>query len=485
MGKRVVVRAADVSSGRGVLTTLESSMTLQLTKATKQLQMPCSAAFMKLSSDGILYDLSDLDWHAVRDNDVLYASCGELGFTSTAKGSASLPIARQAPDLKLLQKCLTNGAWRQTPVPSQLSEAWPVFSTETCRRKHPMMHEWRGASPECLNKLHHPLVGTFDGVFAGTARHVSVAVLGDSVGSQLRVALKAAKSINPNLLGLDVVDLDKWGERGLSVIPSSVNGSRWILDSIRWPPAPASSKRLLLIGTGNWYNIKSVCKTTWDRKCERLRTYSAGKRNGSIATQEIVGSLDHDQPLKAPFTGTREHGSYSWARRYGGTLTVHEYRTDLQALIEALQAWKAVNPDVAVAWYEHAPQHFPGEPLVGPSGMACSVDAWPPFVSSHVQETCRNASVASDRHACIGWLRDWRNQVANPLMDASGIPMVPIAAALRDRGSLHVGSDHAAVTNAVGITGAILPDCTHWCHSSGATLFMAQASLNVASALLL
>ena len=55
-----------------------------------------------------------------------------------------------------------------------------------------------------------------------------------------------------------------------------------------------------------------------------------------------------------------------------------------------------------------------------------------------------------------------------PLLTAHGMPVVPLAAALGQRGELHPGGG----------------DCSHWCHASEASLHMARATLNVLAALL-
>jgi len=400
------------------------------------------------------------------------------------------------PLLTRVQHCLTNGRWLQsTTVQANFSE---------CGRGD---EEWHGDGDDCDGLLHHPLHGDFGGVYANADEPVLVTIRGDSIGGQIAAAISAVQQHNPHLRGLHVLPSTS---RTLAAIPSSVKGSRWILDGINWrvpdgrkdtQPRPRASRRLLIIGSGIWYNLKAYCEGTsatndgremrtcdkgfgspstssrttsvCDRKCDHL-LFQGRWRNETMKTAEVVANLNHDEPWSAPFTGSIEHGKYAWARRYAGTLTRTEYGHDLEALLEALTSWRNVadNKDVKVAFYETTAQHFVAEARA----TRCSQDPWPPLVNAAADRE-RFCDASLTPIACTHWIRDWRNIVARPLLRASRTPAIPLAA-LRNQSGLHrLSKDRHSQYEK-------LPDCTHWCARSAASLFLAQASLSVGAALL-
>jgi hypothetical protein len=443
------------------------------------------------------------------------------------------------------RRCLIHGHWQSkeaVPSPGGLLH-WGLLRSNSSLDYRIAMRcsdlvngvekeAWAADAERCHRHLHHPLDGTFDGVFADPSRPVVIHVLGDSVGGQLHDSLKRAQKVNPHLKGLSVMrNRDHYGRRGLAVIPSSVAGSRWVLDGVDWGPRASESRKLLLVGSGVWYNLKRPCSkgVAWDRKCTVI-FYQGKYRNESLSPQQVFADLDHDQPHKAPYITTLHHGTYAWARRYLGTLTHAEYGKDLAFFLEALLSWRQSHPDVDVAWFESTPQHFLGatrpdrsrvEPTSGRGGSlrslatrsVCSAEPWPPFLTTaedsarfcngsdavmaaSLAATGRLGLTAHDRQQpeqsdggaawrlCAQWLGNWRNVIANELVGRSGVPIVPLAAALQGRSKLHKGVHAEKHEGPAGAASASLPDCLHWCEISSATLFMAQASLNIGAALL-
>lgn len=138
------------------------------------------------------------------------------------------------PSVRIVQRCLEDGTWKATQT-QQLNLTAAIVDTNSphaCNKRRGGRNgldveraRWRGRLSECDRLLHHPILGHFGGVFSRPSAPVWIAVLGDSVGSQLRVALQNAKAANPvHLAALKVrsqtasasshPDISSWDEVG-------------------------------------------------------------------------------------------------------------------------------------------------------------------------------------------------------------------------------------------------------------------------------
>ena len=127
-------------------------------------------------------------------------------------------------------------------------------------------------------------------------------------------------------------------------------------------------------------------------------------------------------------------------------------------------------------WHEASPQHFkPGR------RDGCSSTAGP-WVAAN---TSRNARLSPTPAALCGTplttvaacarpdrLANWHDLVLADLLAAARVPLIPLRAALEQRGHDHVGTEKPTWS----------PDCTHWCQSSVAMLHISRAVLHVVAA---
>jgi len=425
-----------------------------------------------------------------------------------------------------VEQCLEHGSWHPASGKHAMRNLSILLSKESkylCsdRRQERLSlqrHQWTGDSNECAQLLIDPLSPELrlGNLTAGDKRlgtslaiaPVHIAFLGDSVGAQAIAALSAAINIKASLRRVRFVDKSSSFCRlncHLATIPSSQEGCLSLLDSIDWPssgrgsqarqngklpPADAqkgnspAARRVLLVGTGMWYNLKPYCNGTGGSLF--------GNAAGTPCQKTVLGhhvkpedlSLDHTDPLHThPRQFWRQYhrhfgmppwGWYSWGRRLQGTATIAEYESDVASFLDAALPW-ARNRSVHLIWMESTPQHFGTEARcqeVPASPM--EPGPWP----VQLEALCRRARGPSNRGdglrdgrelmatECQG---DWRNHMVRPLLRARGVPFVPLAAALSTRSHLHTGGSG---------------DCTHWCEGTEASLFMATALLNTIASVL-
>lgn len=273
-----------------------------------------------------------------------------------------------------------------------------------------------------------------------------------------------------------------------ATLPRTLSGSHALLEAI-FPPLPRSKhprqlrpfRRVLLAGSGAWYNLHPFCSNG----TSTLFTHSSanGKcvkkvANRIVHPEDII--LNHSHPwlswpigfterMKWPQSGhVPEWGWYSWGRRLCGTATAAEYGEDLQQFIMAAEAlgWtRTGRVDVhhpRLLWMETTPQHFAPDPSQGCQAAPRAPDQDLRRLPHSVERACRPPSQPN----CVA---DWRNTIANPLLRKAGISVVPLSEALSARADLHTA--HPG-------------DCTHWCDASEASLIMAHAVLTgIAAAL--
>ena len=354
--------------------------------------------------------------------------------------------------------CLERGRWEHGVAGTRnLTVLLSPSSKYLCidrraERLHLERRKWQGTSPLCKDIVEDPLESRFNGTFS--MQPVDIAFMGDSVGQQVQAALIAAVTANPHLAGrfrlastLSACKLTC----NLATIPRSAAGCRAVLDGIVWPdqgkhshatrradragdrragaPAP---KRILLAGSGMWYNLKPYCNGT-----------SAGLFGlGAKAACEhvIMGhhirpddlSLTDDKPLRLfprqfwrayhQHFGTPPWGWYSWGRRLKGTATIAEYRDDVRTFLDAALEWSRNNSGATIVWLESTPQHFAPPPADG--GVAVGGAAGGSRTPHH---SALAASPAMDEHerGSAGAARAGRGGVGRAGLTARGCQEAP------------------------------------------------------------
>ena len=396
-------------------------------------------------------------------------------------------------DLATTESCLHVGAWVPRTRPGRnLSRLYGDMATRfpervrnslksmACpeRRKEleVPIQRWRGV--DCSDaQVSDAFDGQFGGVFSNASQPVAIAVLGDSVGQQLRVALQLAQLHNRHLRRLTIAtdhSTQMWESLrplNLATIPRSEGGVLELLRSIVWP---ANHMRIVLAGSGVWYNLWPYCSGA----NISLFSQSSGQcglwTNGVEVTPDLV-QPNHERPQESYPRGwtpkmrswrsgyVPSWGWYSWGRRLQGTATAKEYGDDVSTFLRAAANWSTPAESAyernasSVVWFETAPQHF------SPSGGCSDEPGTPPGAGSSLPPAVKRACANADPD-CID---DWRNAIAMPLLRDAGMPIVPLAAALASRADLHTSNGG---------------DCTHWCEPSEATVTMAEAALNVVAA---
>jgi hypothetical protein len=413
--------------------------------------------------------------------------------------------------------CLERGRWHPASHVRSLRALASGRGRYACpeRRHHLVQRQvWRADACD----IHDPLAGDFGGAFSDRARPVHLALLGDSLGAQVKTAIEGAKSANPRLAHLHFVHGESHAEAtlhplNLATIPRAARGCESLFESIRWPNRGNSSSnessvgkrgdtpgaaaivpiRLVLASSGLWYNLKPWCNATERSLFGQFPRCTPAARNllgHTIRPADL--SLDHERPMEAqprqfagikplPRAGVPQWGWYSWGRRLQGSASLHEYAEDVATFLDVGVAW-AANHSATLLWMETTPQHFrndfapselappagtppPAQHANGSWGCQASANTWrtlvlgeapPPELDAH----CSRRAAPALLTECRG---DWRNHVARRLAAQRGVQVVPTAAALSSRAELHSG---------VG-------DCTHWCEPSEATLFLATTALNV------
>lgn len=391
-----------------------------------------------------------------------------------------------APEKSITRRCLLHGEWQPPPVeqgtaPSPTLGKWMhtrLSKHESLRCKASRAgvesRRWQGRDAGCDAVLHHPATGDFGGLY-NASNPIELVLLGDSMMRNLAVALSDLVQVNHHLRGLVVRPAGL-----LSIIPSSYGRCEQILRELPFKgQLSEGSRRVLLVGTGTWYNLLPLCL---------FPTLGGSMRRGIISEACPRWLADaRRKELKPNHTATAQpvhwshhgHGNYAYMRQAAGTTTISEYTSDVSTLLDAIDSWRAANPRARVAWIESSPQHFwpngTGLPdacntephvFMQPGGEAEGV--LPPAARELCASTLREPAALRDctRPAA---LHDWRNRVTAPLLAAHTLPVVPLFAALSARGEQHAQP------------GA---DCTHWCEASEANLHMVSATLNLLATLL-
>lgn len=225
--------------------------------------------------------------------------------------------------------CVESGQWQPSPTLRNLSVLISKSSKYLCAgerqaRLGVQRQQWE-VDDVAGCALADPLVSTFGGAFERTP--VEIAFLGDSVGSQAASALQAAvahnRHLQPHVRFVHPSASCKL-VCNLATIPASAIGCRRLLETIHWPPAEraagatrrasaasstshggmASSRarrvrRILLAGSGTWYNLKPYCNGTGGSLF--------GHSDDAPCQHTVMGhhikpadlKLDHEDPLKA------------------------------------------------------------------------------------------------------------------------------------------------------------------------------------------
>jgi len=389
--------------------------------------------------------------------------------------------------LEQLYSCLRTGDWfaiNQSETSRRLGTWLPTTVARErpgCRAGRARMEDrrWRGGHDGCDAALEHPAFGTFRGRFEGSGV-IQLVLLGDSLALNLASVLNDLLRANRHLRAIREPK-----HVPVAIIPSSEQ-CEGILRALPFSPVqPGGSdaeRHVLLISIGTWYNLLPTCyfRTSdgaWMRNT--LADYGTCPKWLARPSLRAAIRLNHSthatQPLHFKHFG---YGDYAYTRQASGSTTISEFAADVGTMLAAVNAWQGAASELRrVVWLESMPQHFgfgtdnstvcSAKPHVHmPPGAAAQAPLPPAARSLCAVPLRENATLRDcDRPEAI---HDWRNRVAAPLLTAHGMPVVPLAAALGQRGELHPGGG----------------DCSHWCHASEASLHMARATLNVLAALL-
>ena len=367
--------------------------------------------------------------------------------------------------------CWRPASWSQLEIPRNLS----TLHASCQREQGDSIERSRWSSPCDSSGSMDPLEDQYGGALAGRYGTIAVALLGDSVMKQVADALEVALATNPHLSRVRLVshqegdrDFVRMSALNLATVPRSVQGSRRLLNAIRWPTNATS--RVLLASTGVWYNMWPFCNGSRNTlfgisnatKCGRNQNCQFFGRDRLETNHEFPqwsfpkGFTERMKYYRSGFIPT--WGWYSWSRRYKGTATAREFGADVGTFLDAAESWRAQTPGARVVWMESTPQHFAADQSTGcqstPGTPMGGVQNGP---SPEVEAACASSE---GRAACIG---NWRNAIANPLVRARNVPIARVARALSTRADLHRAGAN---------------DCTHWRDCSEATLTLASVALD-------
>lgn len=406
--------------------------------------------------------------------------------------------------------CLHNGHWELQPNNRTLHEYirtkgkrvlahHALFGKQSCTRvdQQVQSHRWVPRNMGCDSFLERDAFeGKFGGVFADDMNPAAYMVLSDSTGRTLDTAIETIARVNPWLRGLLRAGSERIATRlmnplNFAVLPRSVNGTLRVLNAIEWPPNTTRSRRFILATSGNWYNMvppfyesEGTLAPQHDdppfTPCpganDTGKKESMCEPKGSLAES----SLDSGYVAKACHGsdgcayGAVQWGWYAWSRRFLGSLSPVDYARDLNTFVRATRLYR----EATIVWVEPTPQHcskrcISSEEECSPypffagnqSEADVSTKAWQlicPGLESHTYDAVSSAG-------CQVNMSRWRYLIAAAELRNSGLPVVPIEAALSTRGDLHHIGDSM--------------DCTHYCHLSEGGVHIASAALSVLAAL--
>ena len=241
-------------------------------------------------------------------------------FGSHAEQAASAESA-----VKQAQDCLRDGAWVLQPDTATLNQshafasAWQQLDRRKQHREQldkgvwcndsriRSMHVWNGKHERCASALQNALLDAFDGAFDGSTQEVSLFVLGDSIGEQIRAALRVLMLANPKLGGLRLASWDRShaeiSTRG-KFIPASVQGNLDYLNNIEWPQPNRSGRaqvHVVLAQMGMHYNPWATCDSS-DVVSRNGRLYADICKLGPGAFV-----ANHTHPSRTTFTYQTSH----------------------------------------------------------------------------------------------------------------------------------------------------------------------------------
>jgi hypothetical protein len=310
-----------------------------------------------------------------------------LGLKTAVKAELSAQVRR-------VQKCLVDGSWQ--PVLNDKARHLPNYTTidgihddgyRRCRQLPPTrLLEWQGRAGHCDRLLGDPHVADFGGAFEDTRRPVVFHVLGDSVANQLRKALTAAQATNPHLTQLRVVPTTEQQVKRLCLIPSDSDGVASLLADRNLPahlmgsdplmetlldPTMRSSRHVLVLLTGAWYNLISRCSSN----CSVFRSGSTGpckagdqwprarheSPNSMPRLRNLSGWMSQMDPRRHPAHG---YANYDLARIFGeGSNHPAAWQADVASFMNGLHTFNRARrrlgqPQLLPLWMETLPQHF-------------------------------------------------------------------------------------------------------------------------------
>ena len=158
-------------------------------------------------------------------------------------------------------------------------------------------------------------------------------------------------------------------------------------------------------------------------------------------------------------------------------ISFSEYKKDMATFFRVVKRLNEKGPDerLHVMWHEVLLEHEQKKAIkaAASSSSPCgaprafgiegadptSLEALSPAALDYV---CPKATSLEDlvKPPCHGRVAGWRDTVAATVARREGVPLMPLAAALKARPDMHE------------------VDCMHWCDNSEATLHMAMAALS-------
>ena len=339
----------------------------------------------------------------------------------------------------------------------------------------------------------HPYTGHFHNVFAKAERRIQIMMLGDSIAYQVLAAVYGAVHKNAHLGELRFAtaqdNVAKAGDPfNMRHVPRSVNGTLWLLRSIKWDGSV--HRRVVLANAAMHYNLVPPC--SWSKGDDNVGYHALCRALDEDRTRGNPPLLEVGDPLHCRLGPSleklRRQGRFPSAGKWNtclavrtmlGQTTRREYATDVVNFAEAARLWMEEVPNSTVLWIESLPQHIGPGTGFSSNGGRCSALPMPPLPPqmadwpAEARLEVSNATVVSNGSvlvipdACLKELSarfgNWANDIARFHLQAAGVVTVPLWHALADRSELHPSAN----------------DCSHWCRYSEATLHLARTVLGV------